>query len=161
MKISILCGLILVVLISVNGRVQPTATRSVGRPSPQAIVYKTKADYSQYVSVILSDDKSRIVSYPAPQDVFTAGKLALPTELPHGFWLDNRGIGPNSCFVKITYEEYSKMAQAPSPDELYNLIIDKDPFTEMYDLGARSKFTDDQIRMIVKKHKLKEYKKLL
>ena len=157
MKFSIFFGLILVVLISINGRVQP----AVGRPSPQAVVYKTKADYSHYVSVTLSDDKSRIVSYPAPQDVFTAGKLAVPTALPHGFWLDNRGIGPNSCFIKITYEEYSKMPQAPSPDELYKLIIDKAPFTEMYDLGPRSKFTDAEIHTIVKKHKLKEYKKLL
>ena len=158
MKISIFFGLILVVLISINGRIQPD--RSVGRPSPQAIVYKTKADYSKYVPVTLSDDKSKIVSYPAPQDVFTAGKLAIPTELPHGFWLDNRGIGPNSCFIKITYEEYSKMASSPSPDELYKLIIDKDPFTEMYDLGARNKFKDTDIKEIVKKHKLKEYKKL-
>jgi hypothetical protein len=161
MRFSILFGLILVVLISVNGRVPPAFSKSVGRPGPQAVVYKTKADYSQYVTVMLSDDKSKIVSYPAPQDVFTSGKLAIPTELPHGFWLDNRGIGPNSCFVKITYEEYSKMSQAPSTDELYNLIIDKNPFTEMYDLGARNKFSDDQIRMIVKKHKLKDYKKLL
>ena len=161
MKKSIFFGLILVAIISAYGR-QPEAMKMVGRPSPQAIVYKTKGDYTKYVPVTLSEDKSKIVSYPAPQDVFTNGKLALPTQLAHGFLLDNRGIGPNSAFIKITYEEYAKLAQPPSPDELYKLIIDKEPFTEMYDLGPRSNFKDDKmICTIIKKHKLKEYKKLL
>jgi hypothetical protein len=31
----------------------------------------------------------------------------------------------------------------------------------MYDLGARNKFKEEDIKEIVKKHKLKEYKKLL
>lgn len=153
MKSAIFFGLVFTMLISVSSRVD--------RPGPHAIVYKTKADYSKYVAVNLSDDKSKIASYPAPQDVYTNGKLALPTQLPHCFWLDNRGIGPNSCFIKITYEEYAKLAQAPSPDELYKLIIDKDPFKDMYDLGLRGKLTDEQISEIVKKHKLKEYKKLI
>ena len=161
MKKSIFFGLILAVLISVNGN-PLGAKRSVGRPGPHVIIYKTKGDYSKYVPVTLSDDRSKIVSYPAPQDVFTDGKLALPTELPHGFWLDNRGIGANSAFIKITYEEYAKLTQAPAMDELYKLIIDKEPFTEMYDLGLRSAFkSNKEIREIVKKHKLKEYKKLI
>jgi hypothetical protein len=42
------------------------------------------------------------------------------------------------------------------------MIIDKSPFTEMYDLGARSNFKDDKdICTIIKKHKLKDYKKLI
>jgi len=153
MKNTLFLGLIFTMLVSVSSR--------VGRPGPHAVVYKTKADYSKYVPVNLSDDKSKITSYPAPQDVYTNGKLALPTPLPHEFWLDNRGIGPNSCFIKITYEEYAKMPQSPSPDELYKLIIDKDPFTEMYDLGLRNTLKDEQISQIIKKHRLKEYKKLI
>jgi hypothetical protein len=162
MKSKILFGLVILSFISADTKAQPKEARMAGRPSPQAIIYKTKADYSHYVAVTLSEDKSRIVSYPAPQDVFTAGTLALPTQMPHGFWLDNRGIGPNTCFVKITYEEYAKMSQSPSADDLYKLIIDKQPFTEMYDLGARRDFKDDkEISYIIKKHKLKEYKRLL
>ena len=160
MKKSFFFGIVITILISAYGQ-QSAMLRPIGRPGPHAIVYKTKADYSKYVPVALSDDKSKIISYPAPQDVFTGGKLALPTELPHGFWLDNRGIGPNSCFIKVTYEEYSKMTQAPSPDELYKLIIDKNPFEEMFDLGLRHDFKDEDIHAIVKSHKLKEYKKLL
>jgi len=153
MKSTIFLGLIFTLLVSVNAK--------VGRPGPHAVVYKTKADYSKYVPVTLSDDKSKIVSYPAPQDVFTNGKLALPTALPHGFWLDNRGIGPNSCFIKITYEDYAKLPQAPSPEDLYKLIIDKEPFTEMYDLGLRNLLKDGDINQIIKKHKLKGYTKLI
>jgi hypothetical protein len=135
-----------------------------GRPGLHAIIYKANADYAKFVPVTLSDDKTKVISYPAPQDVFTGGKLALPTELIRGFWLDNRGIGPNSCFIKITYEDYSKMTQAPSPDELYQLIIDKNPFTEMYDLGSLHDFKNPKsdINHIIKKHDLKkEYKKLI
>ena len=153
MKGTIFLGLIFTLLVSVNAK--------VGRPGPHAVVYKTRADYSKYVPVTLSDDKSKIVSYPAPQDVYTNGKLALPTALSHCYWLDNRGIGPNSCFIKITYEEYAKLPQAPSPDELYKLIIDKQPFKEMYDLGMRDTLKDEQISEIVKRHKLKGYKKLI
>ena len=159
MKSSIFFGLIIALLIFINAK---TESLSVGRPGPQAIVYKTKGDYAQLVPVTLSEDKSRIISYPAPQDVFTNGKLALPTHLAHGYLLDNRGISPNSAFIKMTYEEYSQMAQSPSPEELYKMIIDKSPFTEMYDLGARSNFKSDKdICTMVKKHKLKDYKKLI
>lgn len=159
MKSSIFFGLLLTALLSAHSM----SFTMVGRIGPSAIVYKTKADYSKNVPVTLSDDKTKIVSYPAPQDVFYQGKLAVPTELCHGYLLDNRGIMPNTAFLKITYEEYSKLKEVPSSDELYKQIIDKSPFTEMYDLGARSNFKDDkkEIEKIIKKHKLKEYKCLV
>lgn len=157
MKSSIFFGLLITVLLSIHG------ISNVGRIGPAAIVYKTRSDYAKYVPVTLSDDKTKIVSYPAPQDVFYQGKLAVPTELCHGYQLDNRGIMPNSAFLKITYEEYSKLKEAPSSDELYKQIIDKSPFTEMYDLGLRSQYKDEKkdIEKIIKKHKLKDYKKLI
>ena len=162
MKSSIFFGLLLTALISING-MEPSAVNKVGRPGPAAIVYKTKADYSKYVPVTLSDDKTKIVSYPAPQDVFYQGKLAVPTQLCHGYLLDNRGIMPNSAFLKITYEEYSKLKEVPSLDELYKQITDKSPFSVMYDLGLRSNFKSDkkEIEKIIKKKKLKNYKKLI
>ena len=45
------------------------------------IIYKTKSDYSQNVAVTLSDDKSKIISYPHPTDVFYKKKLAYPINL--------------------------------------------------------------------------------
>lgn len=37
-------------------------------PGPQALIYKTKKDYTNLVPVLLSDDKTEIVSYPNPRD---------------------------------------------------------------------------------------------
>src|ERR1044071_4992028 len=77
-------------------------------PGPPAIVYKTKADYSNYVPVILSEDKSKIVSYPDPKDV----QSAAPVKLKNGYLLDNRGINKNVAFLRWTYEEYKKFPVA-------------------------------------------------
>ena len=84
-----------------------------------------KKDYSQNVPVLLSDNKLTIVSYPAVEDVMVNGKYPLPTLLKKGYYLDNRGIGPNVAFTKYTYEEYSKLSATPSVHELFQSIIDK------------------------------------
>jgi hypothetical protein len=110
--------------------------------SPPCIVYKTKADYSKNIPVILSDDQSRIISYPDVKDIYFKESLAYPSALDNGFLLDNRGIGPNVAFLSITYEQYSKMDKTPSSTELFELIIDKDPLVEMFQCGNRSKYSE-------------------
>lgn len=95
---------------------------------PHAVIYKTRADYSQLVPITLSADKKTVVSYPAPGDV-AGGE---PTMLSSGYMLDNRGIGRNSVFTKWTYAEYQKLPQAPSPKQLLESVADNDPFTEIY-----------------------------
>jgi len=110
--------------------------------SPPCIVYKTKSDYSKNIPVILSDDRTRIVSYPDVKDIYFKERLAYPTLLKDGFLLDNRGISPNVAFLSITYEQYSKMDKTPSSSELFELIIDKDPLIEMYQCGNWSKYSD-------------------
>ncbi|MCL2132527.1 MAG: hypothetical protein FWH36_08805 [Lentimicrobiaceae bacterium] len=99
---------------------------------PPIIVYKTTKDYSKNVAVTLSEDKTKIVAYPAPSDV---SERSLPTALNKGYWLDNRGISPNTAFLSITYEEYAKLKKAPSSEELYGMIIDKKPIKKMYLCG--------------------------
>jgi len=133
-----------------------------GNAGPQVLIYKTKADYSKNVPVTLSDDKTTIVAYPAPQDIYFNGQLAYPTKLVRGYWLDNRGIGPNTAFLSLTYEEYAKLSQNPNPADLYNMIIDKDPITHLYSLGNRYGFTNvvSQADSIIEHHKLKDYKRL-
>lgn len=158
-KSIISCTILLVTLLSFKAGEDKD---KVSYMAPVAIIYKTKADYSKNVPVTLSEDKSKIVSYPAPQDVYFRGVLAYPTQLARGFLLDNRGITVNSAFLKLTYEEYSKLGQVPSTDDLYKLIIDKDPITEMINLGTRRRFTNEteEINRLIEKHKLKEFKKL-
>jgi len=126
------------------------------------IIYKTKADYSKNVPVILSDDKSKIVSYPDRKDVFYQDQLAYPTELDKGFLLDNRGIGPNVAFLDYTYAEYAALDQTPPAGELFARIIDKDPLLEMYHCGNRSDYQDitGELNRKINSGKLDDFKKL-
>lgn len=101
------------------------------------IIYKTTKDYYRNVPVGLSADKLAISSYPDISDIYFEGNLAYPTRLEQGYLLDNRGLGPNSVFIKFTYEEYSKLKTTPSPEILYNLITDKEPFSAMYKLNCK------------------------
>ncbi len=117
-------------------------TAIVSIPGPNAIIYKTRKDYSKLVVIILSDDKKSIESYPDIKDVFYNGVLAYPTKLHDGFFLDNRGINKNAAFLKLTYEEYSKLPKTPSSGELMEMIIDKNPLRSMYNVGSRPTFKD-------------------
>jgi len=114
---------------------------------PPIIVYKTTKDYSKNVAVTLSDDKTRIVSYPAPSDV---SARSYPTALSKGYWLDNRGISQNTAFLSITYEEYAKLKKAPKLEELYAMIIDKNPIKKMY-LCGRGSSTVSELNALIKK----------
>jgi hypothetical protein len=107
-----------------------------------ALIYKTKNDYSNLVPVLLSAAKTEIVSYPHPNDLKLGSRYPLPIFLNNGYLLDNRGIGKNVAFLKLTYQEYSELQNPPTLTELYNYIIDKEPLTELCDCGNKSKFTD-------------------
>jgi hypothetical protein len=111
---------------------------------PKAIVYKTKMDWSDRIPIILNGEKTEIISYPSPHDISIEGNLKTPTALKKGFFLDNYGVGPNSVFISLTYAVYAKRKVAPSLDSLYLLIIDKNPITEMWDLGVRNEFADKE-----------------
>lgn len=93
------------------------------------VVYKTKNNYNNLVPISLSEDKKQIISYPHPKDLKVDGVLQTPTELHNGYLLDNRGIGQNVTFIKLTYSEYANLNEAPSPEDLFNLIIDYNPLT--------------------------------
>lgn len=111
-------------------------------PGPQVLVYKTKADYNNFVPVILSVDKSEIISYPHPKDIKTGNGYQTPVILHDGYLLDNRGISKNVAFLNITYYEYANLKEIPSVNELFSLIVDKDPLMELCNCGVKSAFTD-------------------
>ena len=113
---------------------------SVGPPT---IIYSTKGDYNNLVPVILSDDKSKITSFPHPSDIYYKGKLAYRTQLDEGYLLDNRGISKNVAFLSFTYDEYSKLDKVPSIDSLFALIVFKDPLVDMYNCGNRHQYKDE------------------
>jgi hypothetical protein len=136
---------------------------AAGVPSPPAIVYKTKENYNLQVPVILSDDKSRIVSFPAQSDIRIDGKYAYPTELVDGYLLDNRGINQNAAFLRFTYEDYYTMDNIPTAARLMNYILDDDPFIEMYEVGRLSNFRNpvEEINKMILDGNLGEKRDLL
>lgn len=110
---------------------------------PQAIVYKTTADFSNLVPVIMNNERTKIISYPAPGDLYYNGKLSLPVALKNGYWLDNRGINENVVFLKYTYEEYKSLTIAPSIEEMMKNIAEKYPLTELYFCGPRNQLKNE------------------
>ena len=80
-----------------QAQTQKPATAPAAVASPPTYIYKTRNDYSQNVFVGYANN--RITFFPAPTDLYTNGKLATPTRLRNGYWLDNRGISPNIAFL--------------------------------------------------------------
>lgn len=165
MKIRL--SLAIILCLSLGGcKTSKSAEKSVGIssfPGPPTILYKMKKDYSQYVPVMLSNDRTMIVNYPAIEDVGLNGNYPLPTLLKNGYYLDNRGIGSNVAFTKYNYQEYSKLVATPSVKDLLTSIIDKDPIIEMYDCGNRLLFANIEadLNQIIEKGELaKKCKKL-
>jgi hypothetical protein len=148
--------------VSPSGSVAGSKKGTIFVTSPPTIIYRTHSDYSMYVPVILSEDKSRIVSYPDIKDIYYNGKLSFPTLLAGGFLLDNRGIGLQVAFLSYTYEEYSRLSSTPHATDLMNMLLDKDPLTEMYQCGQRSQYNDieQDLNNLITSGKLNTCKKL-
>lgn len=125
-----------------NEQEQVESKSTTVKAGPSVIIYKTKKDYSQNVPVGLSDDKMKIVSYPAISDVKVGGKFPYPTPLEDGYLLDNRGIGTNVAFLSYTYEEYAALSATPSVSTLMEKIIDKDPLVKIHHCGTRYEYKD-------------------
>jgi hypothetical protein len=125
-------------------------------------IYKTRNNYLDNVPVILSGDKKSIVSYPHPTDLKTGDTFLKPVRLKNGYLLDKKGINENVAFLKLTYEEYSKLNAPPDIKELRSLILDDDPLTELYYCGKRSDFDDivKQLNREIKKGNLNTFKRL-
>jgi hypothetical protein len=110
---------------------------------PPVIVYKTSKDYSRNVPVMMNEDKTQIVSYPHPNDIYFNGSLAYPTPLEKGYLLDNRGIGLNVAFLDFTYEQYAAFKDVPERSMLLGHIIDKNPLSELWNCGTQSQEKDE------------------
>lgn len=140
-------------LLTLNGcgickKSAPTDTKKVVDPAlgyatnatAKALVYKTRADYYDRVPVLMNAEKTRIVSYPDPTDLFYGAVPSLPTRLKNGYLLDNRGIGSHVAFLTYTYETYGALSKAPALSTLMDSLLDRSPLTELWDCGSRSLF---------------------
>jgi len=93
------------------------------------VVYRTKADYSQLVPVILNEARTQLTSYPDPVDV---GTHSVPVQLDKGYLYDQRGIGPNVAYTSYTYAAYAQLKQVPAHEALLQSIVEKNPLLEMW-----------------------------
>jgi len=111
---------------------------------------------------MLSENKTKIISYPGPGDVVTGSGYPLPVILHKGYLL-NGGVGENTAFLKYTYEQYSKLRELPPLDQLYKMIIDRDPITTLCDCGTRQDGvnSEKQLNEWIDKNRLKKKCKVI
>jgi hypothetical protein len=109
-------------------------------PGPTVIIYKTKEDYSQLVPVMLNKERTKIIQYPSRGDV--KDLELMPLKLKKGFWLDRKGVGPNTAFLSYTYQDYANLPAEPNIQELFKKIVEKQPFTLMYNCGNKYAYKD-------------------
>ena len=93
------------------------------------MVYKTKGDYSNLVWVQLSADKKTVTSYPDPKDVLNQTSI----KLADGYY--SGAVDVNTTFVNIRLEKYVNLKKPFTPEQLATLIINKNPFSELYNCG--------------------------
>lgn len=143
------CMKIFVLLIAIFIAVGCSSTKQNGTSmdTQPFVIYKTKADYSKNVPVLMNAKKTVIVSYPDPVDLKKGEGYRYPTQLSKGYLVDNKGINLNVAFTSFTYEEYAKRDKAPSTDVLLNKIIDKDPLLELYNCKEKVEIKGDLDKM--------------
>lgn len=122
-----------------------------GHSLPHAIVYKTSADIKDLVAVQLSVDGSKISSYPAPTDV--AAQPA-PVKLGNGYWLSKAGVSERTAFLRMTRKEYSQLKDAPPATELFKMIKERNPMTELWDCGIQGEVSEKTLKDVVRKKQL-------
>ena len=86
---------------------------------PKATAFRMSGDYADHVAVTLGEN-GKLAYYPEPRDISEASK---PISLGDGWWLNRQGLGPNSVFLKYTFEEYSNLKNVPSQEEIMEAII--------------------------------------
>ena len=135
-----------------------TTTTTVQNPEVQSaiqsvpasvIVYKTKRDYSGLVWAYLSSDKTQIIAYPAPKDILSE----VPVALHNGYY--SGVLNANSAIINLKISSYAKLPTPLTPKQMYSLIVNKDPFSEMYNCGQKTANVDpNYINTLIDTNKL-------
>ncbi len=157
---TVLSGLCVLVVMSCSNGKDVSGNAADTRP---LMVYRTKQDVHDKVPVGLSADGRHIISYPSPQDLRVDGTLLQPTPLGATHWLDNKGIGLRTGFLRMTYAEYAALSEAPAIAEMEAQLLDRDPFVELCDCGTRGSMADPvkELGQLVRKGRLRERCKVL
>ena len=124
------------------------------RVTEPVMVYKTKKDYRDKVSVQLSPDGKTITAYPGPSDVL----FQKPLELADGYLL-KRMIG--DVFLSLTINAYADTSNIYTVEDLLALVIDREPYLEMYDCSGCTSPDTASINKLIRKGELKNCSSLL
>ena len=117
--------------------VETTVTETMETPlamaMPRIVIYKTTADFSNFVPLSMDDSKTQIISLPDPIDIKENKR---PTQLANGYLLDNFGIGKNVVYTDYTFEQYAALESVPDLETLMQHIVERNPLVEYYVSGA-------------------------
>ena len=163
MKISFLFFLFFAVACSSLKNGEQEIIMNWSKENSKVIIYKTNKDYYYNVPITLSEDRQTITSYPHPKDLkLDDDLLRLPINLENGYLLDIKGINENTAFINMTYDKYSQLESSPSIEEMKKLVIDDNPFLEIYDCGYRNEYKDIIVELNdkIKNNKLSEFRKI-
>ena len=124
-----------------------------GQASAPVVIYKTRQDYRDLVSVQLSEDGRSVSAFPAPSDV----RAQRPVELAAGYLLKRM---PGNAFLSLSIEEYAGNAKIYTGEELFDLIIDRQPYLEIYDCSVCSSGDTASLNLLIRQARLKECRAL-
>ena len=132
------------------------ATRLPGPSEAQApvVIYKTRMDYREYMTVQLSADGQTVTAFPAPSDVL--GQK--PIELADGY-LMKRMVG--DAYLSMTIDEYANASRLYTAEELLRLVTDRDPYMEKYDCSGCTDTDTSSINNMIRNGGLKKCKTLI
>ena len=117
------------------------------------VVYKTRKDYRNQISVQLSADGKTIVAFPAPEDVLSQK----PIELADGYFLKRM---PGDAFLSLTIEDYANSSRNYTADDLLALVVDRNPYVEIFDCAGCVTADTSSINILIREGKLNQCKKL-
>ena len=129
-----------------------TSCEWVNKPGPcdasgPAIIYKTKSDYSNNLTIQLSKDGKTVTAYPGKQDALQQKPLLLKNG-----YLFKRMVG--DVVLSITVNEYANSSKNYSNEDFINLIIDRDPYLEKYECCECTKGDTAAINNLIKNNLL-------
>lgn len=121
--------------------------------SGPVIVYKTKQDYSNNLTVQLSKDGKSVTAYPGKQDAIRQR----PVALANGYLLKRMA---GDVVLSLTIDEYSNSSKDYSSAEFMGLIIDRDPYLEKYECCECTQGDITLINDLIRKNQLDKCKDL-
>jgi hypothetical protein len=123
-KLRIILSIVLIIILvfSCDWIYRPGPCDSSG----PIIVYKTKQDYSNNITIQLSKDKKKVTCNPGPQDA----AHQRPVQLADGYLL-KRMCG--DVVTSITYDDYIESPKSYSSEEWLSFVIDTNPYLEKYE----------------------------